>query len=478
MAYPVSQEALALFKKHYRQIVDISFYGLPEEMHLTEKDIKLGGLAINRYCVSGSKIEIGSVIAAEIELKLDNSDGRFNDVQFEGAEMCVRIGIKKWDAHRWENAETHFIPSGYFTVDESPRKLEVITLAALDRMVRFDKKANMSFLSFPMSVATLLVRLCDICNVTLGIDPYTLPNHGYVINEAPVTEGLTYRQLLSWVAELTGTCGFIDWNGHLILKWYTDTNTVLDLSDRFKSDLEENAVEITGVQVIAENEIFLAGDDGYAFSIEGNGLIQHSYREVAQTLFNVLGGFAYTPFSATVKPMPHLYPLDRIAFIDKFGNTHMTIITDITFELNKGTEIEGKGETVTKRKYASLNPLTSKESAIIAALRAVLNETLNDLMQNMLSFNKLICNTLGLFETPVTQKDGSTVYYLHNKPNLEESETIFTMTDSGIAWTTAGWNNGSPAWSHGVTAARDTFFRMLSAEGIEVSKAIPHLPGQ
>lgn len=470
MAYPISKEALDLFTTPYRQVVDISFYGLSESLKLTEKDIVLGGLSVNRYCVSGSKIEIGSVVAAEIELKLNNSDGRFNNVQFEGAEMYVRVGTKKWDAKRWENAVYHYVPFGYFTVDEAPRKLEVITLAALDRMVLFDKPVDMGLLSFPMTVSNLLSRICDICNVTLGTNTTTLPNHDYVIQTAPTTEDLTYRQLLSWIAELTGTCGFIDWDGHLILKWYSSTDTVVDLKNRFSSDLEENAVEITGVQVVTEEETYLVGDDGYAFNIEGNELVQHDYRAVAQALYNVLGGFAYTPFSATIKPMPHLYPLDIITFLDKTGGEHTTIITDYTFSLNTSTSIEGKGETATKSGYASANPLTKKESAIIKSLQQGQNEALNDRVQTVLAFNELICNAMGLYETPVAQDDGSVIYYLHNKPNLEESETIFTMTAAGIAWTTTGWNNGSPVWSYGVTAAGDALFRLLSAEGIEVSK--------
>ena len=44
------------------------------------------------------------------------------------------------------------------------------------------------------------------------------------------------------------------------------------------------------------------------------------------------------------------------------------------------------------------------------------------------------------------------------------------MTANGIAWTTSGWNDGEPVWSYGVTSAGDALFRMLSAEGIEVSK--------
>lgn len=58
---------------------------------------------------------------------------------FEGAEVFVKIGIKKWDAHRWENAVIHWIPCGYFTIDEPPRALSTITISALDRMILFDK---------------------------------------------------------------------------------------------------------------------------------------------------------------------------------------------------------------------------------------------------------------------------------------------------------------------------------------------------
>lgn len=470
MAYPISREALDLFTTPYRQIVDIRFRGLNEDLQLTEKDITAGGLTVNRYCVSGSKIEIGSVVAAELELKLNNIDERFDNVRFEGAELYVRVGTKKWDAHRWENAQYHYVPLGYFTVDEAPRKLAIITLTALDRMVLFDKLADMNLITFPITVSDLLSRICDICNVSLGTDATTLPNHDYIIQSAPASESLTYRQILSWIAELTGTCGFIDWEGQLILKWYTTTDTVLDLKDRFDSDLEENAVEITGVQVVTKEESYLAGDDGYLFKLDGNELIQHNAREVAQALYEVLGGFTYTPFSATVKPMPHLYPLDMVTFLDKNGVAHTSIITDCTFSLNMSTSVEGKGETATKSGYASANPLTRKESAIIQSLQQEQNKTLNDRVQTVLAFNELICNAVGLYETPITQDDGSTIYYLHNKPNLEESETIFTMTASGIAWTTTGWNEGDPVWAYGVTAAGDALFRMLSAEGIEVSK--------
>lgn len=470
MAYPITAEALNLFTSSHRQVVEITFNGTNENLTLTEKDIVLGGLSVNRYCVSGSKIEIGSAVAAELTLSLDNADGRFDEVLFEGAELYVRIGTKKWEAQRWEHADFHYVPFGYFTIDDAPRKLKRITLSALDRMVMFDKPVDTAMLTFPCTVAELLYRICDICNITLGVNANLLTNASYVINEPPIDEDLTYRQYLSWLAEITGTCAYIDWNGHLILKWYEQTDTEITVKDRYTSDLQENAVMLSGVQIIDRDNIYLVGDDGYAINIDSNSLIQHDHRAVAEELYTKLNGFTYTPFTATIKPNPHLYPLDIVTFVDKNGVEHSTIVTNYTFSLNVSTTIEGKGETATKSGYATANPLTKQEAAIINQIKAEQNKVLNDRVQSVLAFNELISNALGLYVTPVEQENGSTIYYMHDQPNLEESKNIFTMTAAGIAWTNNGWNDGSPVWSYGATSAGDALFRMLSAEGIEVSK--------
>lgn len=465
-AYPITKEAFDLFTAPYRQVVDITVHGINGDLHITDADIVSGGFSVNRYCASGSRIEIGSVVAAEMELQLNNADGRFNDVVFEGAEMFVRVGTKKWDAKRWEDVKYHYIPLGYFTVDEAPRKLDIITLPALDRMVLFDKPVDMSLLSFPMTVEDLLTRICGICNVPLGINVSAMTNSTYVINEAPEGVGLTYRQLLSWIAELTGTCGFIDWGGRLILKWYEETDTKLTSHERFDSDIEEKAVTITGVQVVAGEETFLEGTDEYAFNIEGNGLIQHDYREVASTLYSALGGFTYTPFSAVVKPMPHLYPLDCIAFVDKNGIEHKTIITSCTFTLNKNTALEGRGETATRNGYASANPLTKRETAIIANLKREQNKTLDNRVQSVLDLNETISNSLGLYRTDVTMSDGSIVTYFHDKPTLEESTIIYVRNAGGFAWTHS-WNDGNPIWEYGFTQDGNAVYNALSAWKIQ-----------
>lgn len=469
--YPITQYALDLFQKMYRQTADITFHGVSEDHTLTEADLLQGGLTINRYSTSGNRIQIGTCVAGELELKLNNIDGQFNSVTFEGAELYVRVGVKKWDAHRWENATMQYIPMGYFTVDEAPRKSDIITLKALDRMVMFDKVVDTSLFTMPMSLGNFVARICNLCNVTLGTNMTSLPNYDYVVTAIPDDDGLTYRQLIAWAAEITGTCGFIDWNGNLVLKWYTDTGVTIPASERFSSDLDEKSITISGVQVKSDSDVFLVGDDGYAFSIEGNELITHDERTIAENLYTVLAGFSYTPFSASVKPNPAFYPLDKLSYKDKSNVSHAIILTDVTFQLNKSTSLIGKGETETNGSYAQMNPLTRREQTIVRNLQRQQEEALGSRTRDILAFNELIVNSLGLFETSVEEANGSTTVYLHDQPTLETSMVIFTRNAGGMAWTNQGWNDGSPTWSYGVSSAGDAFFKRLSAEGINVSKA-------
>ncbi len=367
--YPVSEYVKKLYKDNYRQVVEIIFHGKNRTFTLTESDIRQGGLSIDRYCVSNTKIEIGSAVAAELSLTLENTDDRFAEEVFEDAELEVKIGVKKWDAGKWEKAKVEWIPCGFFTIDDPPRKLTSITLSALDRMVKFD--VNIASGIFPTTVKNLVQICCERCGVPLHTDLSKLPNADYMITYSPEEdEELTYRQLIQWAAQLTGTCAYIDWNGKLRLEWYSDTDINITPSERYSSDLYENDIVITGIQITDEDDnVYLAGTDDYAFNLEGNKLITHDFDTVLQKLYAVVGGFTYRPYSCTIKPMPFLYPLDRISYTDKNKVVHNTIITNTTFKMNMSNEIAGKGETVKKNSYSSQNPLNTQQSIVIQKLK-------------------------------------------------------------------------------------------------------------
>lgn len=461
--YKVSQEVKNLFNKNYIQVADITVNGVNESFLVAENEIVQGSLSIDRYSVSNSKIEVGSAVAAELTLKLKNDDGKYDNTVFEGAEVFVKIGIKKWDAHRWENAVIHWIPCGYFTIDEPPRALSTITISALDRMILFDKTVDISKLSFPMTVADLLNKICTICGVTLATDITRLPNKDYQITAYPEGQDLTYRTLLQWCAALTGTCAFMNYDGNLELKWYEQTDLTISPSERYNSDMQENDVTITGIYFKdAANTEYIAGTDDYCLDLSSNGLLQDNVQVVLDTLYVSLKGFSYRPYTATIKSAPYIYPMDMIHYEDAKGEVHDTIITNVTFGMNLSTSIAGKGETTQKQKYSQSGGLTKQQATILEKLRENLDKAMTAKEQAQLELNRLLSNSLGLNIVTIPQDDGTQVYYFCDGETLESSNIIYTFKANGFAWTKS-WNEGNPVWKYGFSKDGNAIYNMLAA---------------
>lgn len=356
--YPIDYDIEESFKADAPQYARLTF----GDTVLTQDNITQGGLSINRYCSSSDKIEIGSTISAELTLVLNNIDGDLNDITFIGQSVFVEIGV--YDEIM---EEITYIPMGYFKVDGSPRKLTKINLSALDCMTNFDKAVDENVITFPYTVSELLQVICQVCDVELGIDPDELLNADYEIPAFP--EGYTsYRQILSAICEITATCAFIDWQNKLVLKWFERTGERIELSDRYTSDIFEEPIEITGFQIIDGENVYVSGNIGYVLGIDNNALIQTNHQEICDSIFEVLDEFTYTPFSATVAPMPHIYPLDMVSFIDKDETEIDTIITDWTFKMNGNTALKGRGETSEQVGYGSSYNLTKQEISMVEEL--------------------------------------------------------------------------------------------------------------
>lgn len=398
----VSQDIIKSFNEGNQQTALIEVTAGSKTFTITEADIIQGGLKIDRYCVTNSKIEVGSAVATELSLKLRNYDGKFNDVSFEGAVLNVKIGIKlssvlegatlgKGILGRMilgsasSDQDVAYVPCGLFIVDTPPRKLSTISISALDYMVLFDREVNASALSFPIHVDTLIQKICSICNVTLATDVSVLPNHYFSIGGLPDTnQTLTYRQLLQWCAQLTGTCAFMDGSGRLVLKWYEQTGVTITASERYSSDMLENDITITGFTCDdGKGNTYLSGTADYTLDLSDCGFLTNAYEGVLKELQAARGGFAYRPYSATIKSAPYLFPLDMIRYKDKDGVVHDTIVTNVTLALNCNTAISGAGETITSSSYAqSTSGVTSQQAATDRSNLEKINQTATQTSQN------------------------------------------------------------------------------------------------
>ena len=460
--YKVSQTVIDLFNKNYRQIVQISVSGKSGSFTIRESEILQGSLTIDRYSVSGSKIEVGSAVAAELSFNLKNDSGKYDNTIFEGAELYVQIGIKDWTATG--SVPTYWIPCGHFIIDEPPRHKSTIKISALDRMMCFDKVVDESKLSFPMTVEDLINRICSLCGVTCVSSLSKLVNKDYSIKEFPSDQAITYRTLLQWCTALTGTCAFMNSDGNLEIKWYESTNVLITSSERYDSDMYENDISIKGVYFKDDEEEkeYIAGTDDYCLDLSTNGLIQENPQVVIDTLYVSLKDFSYRPYEATIKPAPYLYPMDRISYKDSKGITHNTIVTNVNFVMNQSTEIAGKGETTQNESYDKNNGLTKQQATILETIRKKVENSLSSREQATLEMNRLLANSLGLYMTGVKQDNGSTKYYFHDGETLETSNIIYTFQANGFAWT-KNWNKGEPVWEYGVTKDGNAVLQMLAA---------------
>jgi hypothetical protein len=514
----VSQDIIKSFNEGNQQTALIEVTSGGKTFTITEADIIQGGLKIDRYCVTNSKIEVGSAVASELSLKLRNYDGKFNDVSFEGAVLNVKIGIKlasvldgatlnKGVLGRMilgsasSDQDVAYVPCGLFIVDTPPRKLSTISISALDYMVLFDREVNASALSFPIHVDALIQKICSICNVTLATDVSVLPNHYFSIGGLPDTnQKLTYRQLLQWCAQLTGTCAFMDGSGRLVLKWYEQTGVTITASERYSSDMLENDITITGFTCDdGKGNTYLSGTADYTLDLSDCGFLTNAYEGVLKELQAARGGFAYRPYSTTIKSAPYLFPLDMIRYKDKDGVVHDTIVTNVTLALNCNTAISGAGETVTSSSYAqSTSGVTSQQAATdranlekINQTATQTNQTKNDLTQFKTQYSSDFEKTQVAIESRVTKEtyqtdmDGVSTRIGAAETKISQNADAITLRatkkelysmitftpENGLVVTRSDWEGKVQITGQNVQVVRGNNKVVINDNGIDITNA-------
>lgn len=482
--YPISSAAKALFDKEYRQLIRIT--GRDKNgtaINITEANVMQGGFSIDRYSCNNTKLEIGTAIASELTLKLDNRLGQFDNIYFEGAELFVEIGVAQWDAdlQNWTTSSgqtvtnnngqvmqfnvstaVYWIPCGYFVPDEQPRRLSTITIHALDRMTRFDivQHALLPWtdnygneitdedgeaiyfcveMAFPATIKSIVEQACHICHVSLATDLTTLPGYDYVVAMMPEMQTtVTFRNMIQWCAGIMASNAWIDWNGDLRFSWYDNTTGyVTDLTNRFSGDVYENSISITGVQFTDTDEdktLYLAGSDTYTLDLTGNALIDGSTAaNVLSGVYNIVHNYAYRPFSASVVTAPYLWPMDRVVYKDKSGDSYVSTLTNVNFTVNGTTTIQAIGESTQTNSYASPGSFTSLQAAILQKMRRVANTDLNDAIDKATSL--------------ITGADGGFVRFIYDENDNLTEIVIMDTDDISTATKVWRWNSGGLGYS-------------------------------
>lgn len=138
-----------------------------------------------------------------------------------------------------------------------------------------------------------------------------------------------------------------------------------------------------------------------------------------------------------------------------------------TFDL-----LKPQNDTITLGKvYTSFAASSARAAALTSTVSAVkkevihLNKKTNEYKIAEQQLTSLMAQSFGVFKTASVLEDGSTVYYLHDKPVLEDSQNIWKMTGDAFAVS----SDGGKTWSAGLDASGNAIMNILSVIGIEAS---------
>ena len=476
--------------RRYLEWVDITLKD-GTVLNLREDSIWNNGIKVEDAVSGSSEFQIGSAIVNKATVTLNNIYDDFSDYIFDGATISVSIGLMVETEREQGDRNGDKMYSGLYptetekihlftgTVVEAPTtNSSILSLTCYDNMYKFDRDYSESNLSYPATRGQIIRDACNICGVQL--QTVTFDNDDYVIQEKPSVEQLTFRQLISWVAQIGGQFCRCDSLGRLCIGWYDlksyEIDTMKDGSyipiksyDNFSVNNED--VVITGVRVTEyrggstseeDSVSFLYGKDGYVIDIKDNKLVFTGKGEKIATMIGErVVGMRFRPFSVSMMNNPEVEAGDICLITDRKGNQYKSLITSSTFQVGNKQSISCEAKSAARnsaKQYSLFSQAIVENRNNIKKEKKDRDKALEELA------NRINLST-GLFTTVEHNDGGGNVFYLHNKMLLKDSDIVWKMTAEAWAVST----DGGRTWNGGMTVDGDTIVRILDAVGIRAN---------
>lgn len=469
------------------EIVEITFAdGTTKTL---ENEIMIGNNDFSD-CAESSSFPVGATVCKTMKLELDNTEGQWKDYNFYQAKVHAYLKLQTsvaepasesiWMDDFYEPildtdgnsivlsraaSEDRYetIDKGIYTITTPEQYGEILSFTALDGMYKTNAKYY-SALTLPQTVIALVRDACESLNIPIGFSSMA---HGNVIVTA-LPDNMTFRQLIGWAAMLETANARIDNRGYLqFVKWNfgaveNGSLVPFKLEDYVSSPtLSSDDIVITGIRVKNKESESLFGTAGYVLELENNLLSDSDLGTVAAWIGGNLVGAKFRNLQGDLLYNPLLEFGDMARSFDRNGNGYLTPITDVSSPLNGITTVKTQADDPIRNSSTYMSEATK---ALVEARQLVKDER----TEREKAVERL-ANTLkesgGLYMTEDPQDDGSVIYYMHNKPTLEESDIVWKLTAEAIGIST----DGGKTYPYGFTVTGEMITRLLYAEGINAS---------
>lgn len=477
--------------RNYLKYADFTFTD-GSTLSITDKDLWSNGFKFEDAVSQSGSFDIGAAIVNKLTLQINNFSGKYTDYIWDGARVVCHIGLEL-------STGIERIRICTMTVTDAPyQNTAIISLTCEDSMRLFDRDYSESKLTYPATRLQIIQDACNVCGVTLQSTRFD--NDDFVIQNRPDDSSITFRQVIAWVAQMGCQWAKCDEYGRLCFGWYEREvpDNFYDLVETPWKDVEGNDIldttgeqiitimqtgitaiqtngftpwlydlEITGVKVTeyvensSQNEAktYQSGKSGYVIEISDNKLIQEGTGEaICKIISDRCVGMKFRPFSTGALTNIAWEAGDTIAISDRNGKQYKSFLTSVTLNPGAFEQLECSAKSVSrnKQKQYSLNQqIQAENNKNLRDERTAREKALEELSQRL-------AESSGTYTTVETQPDRSNIYYLHNKPQLSDSDIIWKMTAEAWAVST----DGGQHWNGGMTVDGDVIARILTATGV------------
>lgn len=407
-------------------------------------------------------IPLGVALSRNVQLEIMNGDDHLSNYDFFGAKIRLYLTFELSET-------TEKIEYGTFTVTQPEGYGNVVTIVGYDDMYKADK-AYSTTLTFPATAKSVLIDSCDTCGILIGDSNFL--HNDFQIPSMPSSE-YTHRQIIGFIAMIACGNARIDRTGRLQIMTYDfdyDSEDIHKLVDYNKLTSDTNDVQVTGVRMTRKvtttdddgntsdtEKTVQVGKDGYVLSVE-NPLVTGHEETLISWIYEKFGNVTFRAFTMDYISYPIAEFMDKIKVTDWRENSFYSVLTDVNFVFFGYTTLKNSAESPLRNQS---NYTSSNQKAIIQGKQLVEQERNN--RQNAVDkMQEALKNSNGMYSTQEVLLDGSTIYYLHDKPTIKESKNVIKLTADVIGFSI----DGGKTYPYGFTITGEMVARLLYTEGI------------
>lgn len=344
-----------------------------------------------------------------------------------------------------------YLDYGSFLVTEitTVKDTGVTTITGYDRMIRSMTKYVAPNFTYPMTLYNYTKSLCMMFGLDLGNESFSVHNDWQITSDLwSNIDGITYRDILTQIAQVTCTTAIIGNDDKIYFKPITATNETLTYDNMFKLKLEPLYGEINSVvlsrtpqedNIVKRDEESIELNGLTEWKIENNEIIDKDRDSAMTPIYNAMHGISYYPFETTTEGLGWFEIADNFDVINDTGDTFNTTLFNYSIlidgSIKETLKTVAETKTQTQYQYASTIAKRVKNTEIIVDKQ---QQNITNIVSDLYDDNGLINENF----TKVYQDIDNIINSVQNSggSNMLLNSVMFAYDTNGnpTSWETEG----------------------------------------